>query len=119
MSVSSLHDEEPTKPGSDPPEAEPIASDPAWLRGRLLADEAVYARKFKEVRADIAEAKAELRAEILAVRSEIKSFGAQAPSVTEKYVAYAIATVMTVILGYLAKRVGLDLDPSQLPQLPR
>jgi len=89
-------------------------SEPEWVRGRVLADEALNDKRHLEVKAELQQLK-QGQATIIA---RLDSIGTQAPSAREKYAAYIIATVMTVILGYLAKRVGLDLDPSQLPQLP-
>lgn len=92
----------------------PSPSEPDWLHGRLLADEALADKRYREVKAELQSLK-EGQASILA---RLDSFGRQAPSEREKYAAYIIATIMTVILGYLAKRVGVDLDPSQLPTIP-
>lgn len=90
----------------------PSPSEPDWIHGRLLADEALADKRHREVTAQLQA----LKDGQAAIVARLDSFGRQAPSEREKYAAYILATVMTVILGYLAKRVGVDLD--QLPVLP-
>lgn len=96
---STIHDEE---------------TDPSWLRGRILADEAINTERHEETKVRL-DAQDRMLVEL---KAAVEKLSGAAPSQRERYFAWILLTVATTLLGVLAKRWGVDFDPSTV-QLPR
>ena len=81
-------------------EPAPDSPDVAWVRDRVLAGEELAAERHQAIDQRLA---------------RIEAMVAGAPSLWEKRGAYFLATLITVLLGYVAQRLGID--PSTLPRV--
>lgn len=78
---------------SEVPPSEPSV---AWVQSRVLAGEELAAERHAAIESRLA-------------RIELAVSGA--PSLMEKRAAYFLATLITVLLGYVAQRLGIDPGP--------
>lgn len=78
---------------SETPPSEPSA---AWVRDRVLAGEELAAERHQAIESRLA---------------RIEALVSAAPTQWEKRGAYFLATLITVLLGYVAQRLGIDPGP--------
>ena len=82
---------------SEPPPESPSLG---WVQARVLAGEELAAERHQAIDARLA---------------RIEALVQGAPSLWEKRGAYFLATLITVLLGYVAQRLGID--PGSFPKV--